>query len=160
LCDFGGEQLMAAFRTSAQSLPLYRFPNRETVATPAPGSDHDCVVALKALAEDTRVRIIRLLITGPLDVGDISERAGISQYNTSKHLRVLREAGLLQAQKNGRRHLYALTEGIGRRMAEGGVLDLGCCSFQFEDEARRSRPPASGRSPVRRPVRRVPRARR
>jgi DNA-binding transcriptional ArsR family regulator len=150
LCDFGGEQLMAAFRTSAQSLPLYRFPNRETSA---PGSDHDCVVALKALAEDTRVRIIRLLITGPLDVGDISERAGISQYNTSKHLRVLREAGLLQAQKDGRRHLYALTEGIGRRMAEGGVLDLGCCSFQFDDE---SSPPASAR----RPVRRVRRARR
>jgi len=141
---------MAAFRTSAQSLPLYRFPNRENSA---PGSDHDCVVALKALAEDTRVRIIRLLITGPLDVGDISERAGISQYNTSKHLRVLREAGLLQAQKDGRRHLYALTEGIGRRMAEGGVLDLGCCSFQFDDE---SSPTASAR----RPVRRVRRARR
>jgi DNA-binding transcriptional ArsR family regulator len=131
-------------RTAAQPLQLYRFPNRERTAAAAP-SDHDCVVALKALAEETRVRIVRLLIDSPLDVTEIAERAGISQYNASKHLRVLREAGLLRLQKNGRRHLYALTEGIARRMAEGGVLDLGCCSFQFEDEARSARPRATAR---------------
>jgi DNA-binding transcriptional ArsR family regulator len=131
-------------RTAAQPLQLYRFPHRERTATSTP-SDHDCVVALKALAEDTRVRIISLLIDSSRDVGEIAERAGISQYNASKHLRVLREAGLLQVEKHGRRHLYALTEGIGRRAADGGVLDLGCCSFQFEDEARRARPRAAGR---------------
>src|SRR5262245_50612649 len=146
---------MTESRTIAQPLQLYRLPNRQRAATETP-IDHDCVTALKALAEDTRVRIISLLIESPLDVGEIAERVDISEYNASKHLRVLREAGLLQLRKDGRRHRYAVTEGIGRRMAEGGVLDLGCCSFQFEDEARRSRPRTAAGRPVRR-VRRVSR---
>lgn len=136
---------MNGSRTAAQPLPLYRFPTRQRTAAAAP-TDHDCVVALKALAEETRVRIVSLLIDAPLDVTEIAERAGISQYNASKHLRVLREASLLRLQKNGRRHLYALTEGIARRMAEGGVLDLGCCSFQFE-RINASARPAVTRSP-------------
>src|SRR5262245_44591204 len=131
-------------RPAAQPIQLYRFPTGERTAA-APPSDHDCVVALKALAEETRVRIVGLLIDAPLDVTDISGRVGISQYNASKHLRVLREAGLLRLEKHGRRHLYALTEGIGRRMAEGGVLDLGCCSFQFEGETRSAQPRVTGR---------------
>ena len=122
---------MTESRNNAQPLPLYRLPTRDRNA-PAVPTDNDCVVALKALAEDTRVRIVSLLIDSPLDVGEIAERVGISQYNASKHLRVLREAGLLQVQKDGRRHLYALTDGIGRRMTESRVLDLGCCSFQFD----------------------------
>lgn len=140
---------MAESRMPTQPLQLYRLPHRDRPA-PAMPIDHDCVVALKALAEDTRVRIVSLLIGSPLDVGQIAARVGISQYNASKHLRILREAGLLQAQKEGRRHLYALTEGIGRRMAEGGVLDLGCCSFQFEGEARQTRQSASAPRQIRR----------
>jgi predicted transcriptional regulator len=92
---------------------------------------HDCVVALRALGEDTRVRIIGLLIDAPLDVSEISKRVGVSQYNVSKHLRILREADLLEVEKTGRRHLYALPDGF-RRLAEGRVLDVGCCSFRFE----------------------------
>lgn len=93
---------------------------------------HDCVVALRALGEDTRVRIIGLLIDAPLEVNEIGRRLGVSQYNVSKHLRILREAGLLEVEKDGRRHLYALPEEIRRRAAAGSILDLGCCSFQFE----------------------------
>ena len=62
---------------------------------------------------------------------------GASHYNVSKHLRILREAGLVQVQKTGRRHFYALVEGIGRRAAESSVLDLGCCSFKFERPVQR-----------------------
>jgi DNA-binding transcriptional ArsR family regulator len=93
---------------------------------------HDCVVALRALGEDTRVRIIGLLIDAPLDVNEIGRRLGVSQYNVSKHLRILREAGLLRVEKDGRRHFYALPEEIRRRAAAGSILDLGCCSFQFD----------------------------
>ena len=80
---------------------------------------HDCVVALRALGEDTRVRIVGLLIDEALDVGEISKRLGVSQYNVSKHLRILREAGLLEVEKNGRTRLYALPETI-RGRAGGG----------------------------------------
>jgi DNA-binding transcriptional ArsR family regulator len=98
-------------------------------------AQHDCVVALRALGEDTRVRIISLLLDGNRDVTEIGRELGVSQYNVSKHLRILREAGLLEVQKDGRQRFYTLPEHIRRRAAAAGVLDLGCCSFQFEEPA-------------------------
>ena len=77
-------------------------------------------------------------------MGEIARRVGVSQYNVSKHLRILREAGLLQVEKRGRRHLYALPEAIRRQAADGSVLDLGCCSFQFDRQAAAARQPAAG----------------
>lgn len=125
----------------SQPIPLYRLPARSRTVLVNQG--YDCVVALRALGEDTRVRIIGLLIDAPLDVSEISKRVGVSQYNVSKHLRILREAGLLQVEKTGRRHLYALPEAIRRRAAEGSVLDLGCCSFQFNRDVPETRQPAA-----------------
>jgi DNA-binding transcriptional ArsR family regulator len=93
----------------------------------------DCVPALKAIGEETRVRIVELLLERPLGVDEIAETLAVSQYNVSKHLRILREAGLLNVQKHGRRRLYALPDDIRRESgARGHVLDLGCCSFQFD----------------------------
>jgi DNA-binding transcriptional ArsR family regulator len=92
----------------------------------------DCVPALRALGEDTRARIVALLLGEAMDVNEIARRLDISQYNVSKHLRILREAGLLEVEKNGRQRLYALPDAIRRRAEAGHVLDLGCCSFQFD----------------------------
>ena len=113
----------------------YRLPARAPGAgRPVPMVElTDCVVALRALGEDTRVRIVGLLMDHPLDVGAIAQRLGLTAYNTSKHLRVLREAGLLEVVKDGRQRLYGLPEAIKRQAEEGQVLDLGCCSFQFQD---------------------------
>src|SRR5262245_1230911 len=115
-------------RKSSQPLQFYRLN-----AAPAPevNPSNDCVVALRALGERTRARIVGMLFEAPLDVGEIAKRVGISQYNTSKHLRILREAGLLEVDKQGRRRLYALPEKI-RRQQRSSVLDLGCCSFRFD----------------------------
>ena len=121
---------MAGSRKVDQSVQLYRLPPGSRSLPVVHGND--CVVALRALGEDTRVRIIGLLLDEPLDVGGISKRLGVSQYNVSKHLRILREAGLLEVEKNGRTRLYALPATIRGRAAEGAVLDLGCCSFQFQ----------------------------
>ena len=56
-----------------------------------------------ANSPNTRVRIIGLLMDAPLDVSEITRLVGVSQYNVSKHLRILREAGLLQVEKTGTR---------------------------------------------------------
>jgi DNA-binding transcriptional ArsR family regulator len=93
---------------------------------------HDCVGALKALGEDNRVRIIGLLMESPLGVCEIARRLGTSYYNVSKHLRILREAGLLDVEKLGRERLYVVPERIRRSRAHARVLDLGCCSFRFD----------------------------
>jgi DNA-binding transcriptional ArsR family regulator len=122
---------MAEARKSDQFVQLYRLPPGNGTIAAVPGND--CVVALRALGEDTRVRIVGLLIHEALDVGEIARRLGVSQYNVSKHLRILREAGLLEVEKSGRTRLYGLSETIRSSATDDGVLDLGCCSFQFEE---------------------------
>lgn len=93
----------------------------------------DCITALKALGEETRLRMLRLLINDQLSVNDISERLGVSQYNVSKHLRVMREAGLLETEKDGKQRLYTVSEKFRAQLAENqNVLDLGCCTFRCD----------------------------
>jgi DNA-binding transcriptional ArsR family regulator len=61
-----------------------------------------------ALAEPTRRRILDLLRDEPRSVGDLVERLGLSQPGTSKHLRVLREAGLVRVRPDAQRRWYEL----------------------------------------------------
>jgi DNA-binding transcriptional ArsR family regulator len=114
----------------SKDAPRFRLPEGQRTLPVLQGGT-DCVVALRALGEDTRVRIVGLLLERPLEVGEIATRLGVSQYNVSKHLRILREAGLLNVEKDGRMHRYALADDIRRQASAGSVLDLGCCSFQF-----------------------------
>lgn len=98
-------------------------------------SPNDCVPWLKALADETRFAIVRLLISSPLSVGDVAKELGLTHYNASKHLRILREAGLLEQRIQGRVHEYTITHDLRRRLSiEKTCLDLGCCSFEFEQK--------------------------
>src|SRR3954470_9579056 len=60
------------------------------------------------LAEPARRRILDALRERPHPVGELVERVGLSQPATSKHLRVLREAGLVNVRKDAQRRLYEL----------------------------------------------------
>ena len=60
------------------------------------------------LADPTRRRILDLLREAPRPVGELVERLGLSQPGTSKHLRVLRDAGLVEARKDAQRRVYEL----------------------------------------------------
>jgi hypothetical protein len=51
-----------------------------------------CIRMLKALADETRWAIVRELLAETLTVSQVTERVKVSQYNASKHLRILREA--------------------------------------------------------------------
>lgn len=62
--------------------------------------------AFTALAEPTRRRILDLLRDGPRAVGEIVDRLKVSQPTASKHLRVLRDAGLVHARVDAQRRLY------------------------------------------------------
>ena len=96
-------------------------------------SDPDWVPILKALADRTRLRLVNALLTGPRSVNEIVEAVGVSQYNVSKHLRILRHAGIVDVEPDGARRYYGIVEAIRRRLTKGGrVLDLGCCQFRFD----------------------------
>lgn len=61
-----------------------------------------------ALAEPNRLRIVELLRAGPQPVGVIGERLRLYQPQVSKHLRVLRDAGLVDVHPRAQQRLYAL----------------------------------------------------
>ena len=63
-------------------------------------------VAFEVLAEPNRRRILDLLRSDERAVGDLVERLAISQPAVSKHLRVLRDAGLVEVRTDAQRRLY------------------------------------------------------
>jgi DNA-binding transcriptional ArsR family regulator len=69
------------------------------------------VLPFAVLAEPARRRILDLLRERPRLVGELSAELGLSQPGTSKHLRVLREAGLVRVQTDAQRRIYALDPG-------------------------------------------------
>jgi len=60
------------------------------------------------LAEPTRRRILDLLLERPRPVGELVEHLGLSQPGTSKHLKVLRDAGLVRVRQDAQRRWYEL----------------------------------------------------
>jgi DNA-binding transcriptional ArsR family regulator len=66
------------------------------------------VSAYAALAEPHRRQILDLLRGGERPAGELVEQLELSQPGVSKHLKVLREAGLVVARADGKRRLYAL----------------------------------------------------
>jgi DNA-binding transcriptional ArsR family regulator len=71
---------------------------------------------LSALADGTRRELIARLASGPQPAGRLAHGLPMSRPAVSKHLRVLREAGLIESHKVGRQQLY--------RLAPGGFLQL------------------------------------
>jgi DNA-binding transcriptional ArsR family regulator len=60
------------------------------------------------IAEPNRRRILDLLRSRERPVGELVDALGVSQPAVSKHLRILREAGLVQARGDAQRRLYSL----------------------------------------------------
>lgn len=67
--------------------------------------------AFEAIAEPNRRRILDLLKGGERPAGDMVDALAISQPGVSKHLRLLREAGLVRVRADGQRRLYSVAPG-------------------------------------------------
>lgn len=61
-----------------------------------------------ALAEPNRRRVLERLRDGERSAGELGAQLAITQPGVSKHLRILREAGLVEVREDGRRRLYRL----------------------------------------------------
>jgi DNA-binding transcriptional ArsR family regulator len=66
------------------------------------------LAALEVLAEPRRRAILDLLRDGERPVGELVDRLGLSQPGVSKHLRVLKNAGLVEARPEAQRRLYRI----------------------------------------------------
>ncbi|HEY6739915.1 MAG TPA: metalloregulator ArsR/SmtB family transcription factor [Actinopolymorphaceae bacterium] len=67
--------------------------------------------AFEVLAEPTRRRILDQLRSGECSVNELVERLGLSQPAVSKHLRVLRDADLVEVRQDAQRRWYRLRPG-------------------------------------------------
>lgn len=95
--------------------------------------EFDCTNVLKALADRSRLRLIKALLAGDASVNELTERLGLTQYNTSKHLRILRMTGIVGAKAIGARREYFIEPEFRRKIQrEGPILDFGCCTFRFD----------------------------
>ena len=65
-------------------------------------------VQFAALADPTRCRVVELLHGRPLPVHELAAAFSISRPAISRHLRVLKDAGLVREEKHGRENLYSL----------------------------------------------------
>ena len=92
-----------------------------------------CAPFLKALADRTRWRIVQELLSSPLTVSELAQRLSVSQYNVSKHLRVLREAGMVETVRRGKHVHCRIAPAFQDPVANNkNQLDLGCCVFRFD----------------------------
>ena len=90
----------------------------------------DVVAFAKALADDTRQRIMRVCCCEWLSVTEIVEKMKVTQPTVSHHLAVLREAGLVKIREEGKQTFYTLNQN--RVVACCGQLML---KFAPEEEA-------------------------
>jgi DNA-binding transcriptional ArsR family regulator len=75
--------------------------------------------AIEAISHPGRRAILRLVLDRELPVNDLAEQTGISQPAASQHLKVLRDARLVQSRVDGRRRLYHVDiEGLERLRSE------------------------------------------
>jgi DNA-binding transcriptional ArsR family regulator len=61
-----------------------------------------------AVADPHRRAVLRLLLDRPRSVGELTEELGLTQPGTSKHLRILRRAGLVRVRRDAQRRVYEL----------------------------------------------------
>jgi DNA-binding transcriptional ArsR family regulator len=66
------------------------------------------MTTFELVAEPTRRRILDILRDGERSVGELVQRLSLSQPGVSKHLRLLRDAGLVDVRRDAQRRLYGL----------------------------------------------------
>lgn len=88
------------------------LPPDAAAALPEPSDELLARIAerMKALADPTRLKLLHLLEGGEICVGDLAGQVGGSQANVSKHLGVLRKAGLVSCRRDGMNVCYRVAD--------------------------------------------------
>ncbi|MDD9301310.1 MAG: winged helix-turn-helix transcriptional regulator [Desulfobacter sp.] len=82
------------------------------------------IKVMKALSDSNRVKMIKMLQNRPLCVCEIKETLGIAQSTTSKHLKILEDAGLVRSFKDGLWVNYSLSDGSDSPFAANMIGNL------------------------------------
>ena len=98
-------------------------------------SPRQCATVLKALADETRLRILESLLVEEKCVNELVQELKCPQPHASHHLRILRNAGLVEGHRDGQQICYRITPTVQRVLAnrQGQALNFGCCELRFPE---------------------------
>ena len=96
-------------------------------------SSRECAAVLRAMGDETRLRILESLLLGEKCVTDLTQVLRCSQPHVSHHLRILREAGLVEGHRHGKQVCYRVEPTVQRALKNRSerVLNFGCCELRF-----------------------------
>ncbi len=97
----------------------------------------DGLVVLKALGDETRLKIIEILLEYNYCVRTLAEELGISEAAVSQHLKVLKEAGLLEGERRGYYMHYDVNRDVLHKLAskieELAAIQRKPCNFKEKE---------------------------
>lgn len=68
-----------------------------------------------------------------MTVTELCDALNATPYNVSKHLRILKDAGLVEVEKQAQQRIYSLAGAFRKKLSRNArTLDLGCCQFHFD----------------------------
>ena len=118
----------------AQDIPWVTQPSFMAAKKHPSSSQQPCLPKLRALGDSTRMRLVKSLAGGESAVTALAEGLGLKVYNASRHLKVLRDAGLVELEVCAQQRIYRLCPAIREELERNHqVLDLGCCSFRLDE---------------------------
>lgn len=96
-------------------------------------STSECAGIMRAMGDETRLRILESLLAREKCVSDLVTEIGRTQPHVSHHLRILRDAGLIEGIREGKRVCYRISPRIQRFLEDrrAQALDFGCCRLSF-----------------------------
>jgi ArsR family transcriptional regulator len=83
------------------------------------------------LADETRLAVVQELLDGPRHVGEINTHLHVEQSLLSHHLQVLRRAGVVISERDGKAVRYRLAPAI-QKAPTADAIQLGCCLIAFD----------------------------
>lgn len=94
-----------------------------------------CSEVLRALGDETRLRILESLLIEEKCVSDLVREIRKAQPHVSHHLRILRQAGLIEGLREGKRICYRIAPAMVRALKQDRrqALDFGCCQISFPE---------------------------
>jgi DNA-binding transcriptional ArsR family regulator len=114
---------------------ILNFPMSQNTTAPAKVLSNVALELIaarfRALSEPTRLRLLNVLMQGDQTVGQLVEASGSGQANVSKHLAVLRDAGMVGMRKDGLTTVCAISDPMVRELCE-----MMCSRLKVEMEAK------------------------
>lgn len=94
-----------------------------------------CATVLKALADETRLRILESLLVEEKCVNELVRDLRCPQPHISHHLRILRDSGLVEGLREGKQVCYRIAPTVRRALTnrQGQALNFGCCELRFPE---------------------------